>query len=86
MIKLAKQTTEYFTSNESEALEVINKRKSESLGEVVKQSIEVKNEYIKLIITEEYMTHVAFQDEQQNDDPNEYYELMDENGSPIVHE
>ena len=50
MIKLLKQTTEYYCSSEEEAQKVIKERQEKSLGEIVKRNIENKDMHIKLTI------------------------------------
>ena len=84
MIKLLNQTTEFYCSTEEEAHQVIDNRKNESEGSIVKQSIEVKDNYIKLVIKEEYFTAIELSKMEPTDE-NEYYEMFDEDGLLIEH-
>lgn len=76
MIKLITQTTEYYCTTNEEAEQVLTERKAESLGNIVKHTIEDKNEYVKLVVKEEYNRVVdLLKDDTQ--DSNEYYEMFD---------
>ncbi len=53
MVQLLKQSTEFYCSTEKEADELIHTRKTESLGKVVKTQVEVKENFVKVVIAEE---------------------------------
>lgn len=58
---LLKQESKYFTTQESEASDLIQKVKNETDGEVKKQTIDVKEhkdygQYFEVIIVEEFTT------------------------------
>lgn len=81
MIKLLKQTSEFYCSTEVEAEEILSNRKEESLGRIIKTQIEAKDNYVKLSITEEYDTFVNLEKERKQEDEEndiEYYDMLDE--------
>lgn len=84
MIKILKQTTEYYCSTEQEADSMFQKRIKEAYGEIIKRQIDVKDNYTKLTITEEYNVALDLSKDDPRD-PNEYYDLFDENLKMIEH-
>lgn len=87
MIKLLNQTTEYYCSSSEEAEEVLNNRKEESVGTIVKHTVEDKGTHTKLLIKEEYDTVVDIQkaekEAEAEADVPEYYEMLDSDGEVI---
>ena len=84
MIKLLTQVTEFYCTTENEADETLLTRKKESLGSVMKHSTEVKDNYVKLVIKEEYNTAIELQ-KQEPEDENDYYEMFDGEMKVIEH-
>lgn len=91
MIKLLNQITEYYCSTAEEAEEILSNRKEESVGTIVKHTIEDKGTHTKLQIKEEHDTVVEIQRaekeaekefEAKTSEP-QYYEMLDSDGEVI---
>lgn len=83
MIELLKQTTEYYCTTEEESKRVIQERVENSSGQIIKQTIENKKTHYKLTITEEYNSSIELAKEEEEKDPNEYYDMFDSDGKVI---
>ncbi|MGX7091208.1 hypothetical protein [Hutsoniella sourekii] len=77
MIKVVSATTEYYCTTEDEAHQVVHGHKQRTLGEVTRQQIDIKEDYVKLVVKEEInsFAELAKQDARDN---NDYVELFEE--------
>lgn len=94
MIKLLNQTTEYYCSSSEEAEEILINRKEESVGTIVKHTVEDRGTHTKLLIKEEYDTVVEIQKAEKEAEQEaevkasepQYYEMLDGNGETLYSE